>query len=78
MTTKRKAGSRILDAVHETARDLPRLGFMDKRKMRKYDVRPRRLLDLEAYDFTLKTGVERLLIPLHRSAGTRVKEARLK
>ena len=29
---------RILEAVHETARDLHRLGFIDKRKMRKYDV----------------------------------------
>jgi len=38
MTTKRKARSRILDAVHEAARDLHRLGFIDKRKMRKYDV----------------------------------------
>ncbi|RPE76840.1 hypothetical protein [Vulcaniibacterium tengchongense] len=28
---------RILEAVHETARDLHRLGFIDKRKMRKYD-----------------------------------------
>jgi hypothetical protein len=38
MTTKRKTRSRILAAVHETARDLHRLGFIDKRKMRKYDV----------------------------------------
>ena len=38
MTTKPKARSRILDAVHETASDLHRLGFIDKRKMRKYDV----------------------------------------
>ena len=38
MTTKRKARSRILEAVHETASDLHRLRFIDKRKMRKYDV----------------------------------------
>ena len=37
MTTKRKAKSRILEAVHETASDLHRLGFIDKRKMQKYD-----------------------------------------
>lgn len=37
MTTKAKAKRRILGAVHETARDLHRLGFIDKRKMRKYD-----------------------------------------
>ena len=35
MTTKTK--SRILEAVHETAGDLHRLGFIDKRKMQKYD-----------------------------------------
>lgn len=37
MTTKAKAKSRILKAVHETAGDLHRLGFIDKRKMQKYD-----------------------------------------
>ena len=37
MTTKTKAKSRILEAVHETAIDLHRLGFIDKRKMRKFD-----------------------------------------
>jgi len=37
MTTKPKAKSRILEAVHETATDLHRLGFIDKRKMQKYD-----------------------------------------
>lgn len=37
MTTKTKAKSRILEAVHETASDLRRLGFIDKRKMRKFD-----------------------------------------
>ena len=35
MTTKTK--SRILEAVHESATDLHRLGFIDKRKMQKYD-----------------------------------------
>lgn len=38
MTTKSKAKSRVLDAVHETASDLYRLGFIDQRKMRKYDL----------------------------------------
>ncbi|WP_157268939.1 helix-turn-helix domain-containing protein [Azohydromonas aeria] len=40
MTTRprsAKAKSRILEAVHDTAADLHRLGFIDKRKMRKYD-----------------------------------------
>ena len=37
MTTKTKARSRIHEAVHETAADLHRLGFIDKRKMRKFD-----------------------------------------
>ncbi len=34
MATKAKAKSAILGAVHETAADLHRLGFIDKRKMR--------------------------------------------
>jgi putative transcriptional regulator len=38
MTTKSKAKSQIFEAVHETVRDLHRLGFIDKRKMRKFDV----------------------------------------
>ena len=38
MTTKTKTKSRIHEAVHETAADLHRLGFIDKRKMRKFDV----------------------------------------
>ncbi|WP_245558379.1 hypothetical protein [Caldimonas manganoxidans] len=33
----KKRHDRILEAVHETARDMHRLGFIDKRKMRKYD-----------------------------------------
>lgn len=37
MTSKRKTKSPILDAVHETASDLHRLGFIDKHKMRKFD-----------------------------------------
>lgn len=37
MTTD-KARSRILDAVHETAGDLFRLGFIDGCKLRKYDL----------------------------------------
>lgn len=32
-----KVKSRIMEAVHETAGDLHRLGFIDKRKMQKYD-----------------------------------------
>lgn len=35
--TKPKYKSRILGAVHEMASDLYRLGFVDKRKMQKYD-----------------------------------------
>jgi putative transcriptional regulator len=40
MTTKTtvKAKSRIHEAVHETASDLHRLGFIDKRKMTRFDV----------------------------------------
>ena len=38
MTTKTKAKSRIFEAVHETATDLHRMGFIDKRKMNKFDV----------------------------------------
>jgi putative transcriptional regulator len=37
MTNKAKGSSRILDAVHETARDLHGAGFIDKRRMREYD-----------------------------------------
>ncbi len=36
--SKRKAQSPILEAVHETAGGFHRLGFIDKRKMRKFDV----------------------------------------
>ena len=38
MTTKTKAKSRILEAVHETATDLHRPGFIDKRKQQKLEV----------------------------------------
>ena len=37
MTIKKKATSRILGAVHETARDLQTANFIDKRRMREYD-----------------------------------------
>jgi len=37
MTTKGKAASRILEAVHETACGLDKAGFIDKRCMREYD-----------------------------------------
>jgi len=38
MTRAAKAKSPILEAVHETAGDLHRLGFIDMRKMRKFDL----------------------------------------
>ena len=38
MTEKVKPESRIMEAVHEGARDLHHLGFIDKRKMQKYDL----------------------------------------
>ncbi len=37
MTKTAKTKSRILEAVHETADDLHRLGFIDKCKMREFD-----------------------------------------
>lgn len=37
MTSKARVGSKILDAVHETARDLHAAGFIDIRSMQKYD-----------------------------------------
>ncbi len=37
MTTKRKR-SRILESVHETAKDLHEIGLIDKRKMEKYNI----------------------------------------
>ncbi len=38
MTIKTKAKSQILEAVHETAADPHRPGFIDKRKMQKYEL----------------------------------------
>jgi putative transcriptional regulator len=37
MIKKIKPKSDLLEAVHETASDLHRLGFIDKKKMAKYD-----------------------------------------
>ena len=37
MTSKTSAKSRILTAVHETASDLHKAGFIDLRRMREYD-----------------------------------------
>ena len=37
MTPKRRAKSRILEAVHQTARDLHSARFIDKRRMHEYD-----------------------------------------
>ncbi len=37
MRKKPKVASRVLNAVHETARDLHAAGFIDKRRMRQYD-----------------------------------------
>ena len=36
-TVKSKPRSAIMEAVHEGARDLFSLGFIDKRKMQEYD-----------------------------------------
>lgn len=59
MTPRNKAKSRIMEAVHEGARDLHRLGFIDKRKMRKYDVLC--LAPVQDYDATkVKALRERL------------------
>ena len=37
MNTKAKSSSGLLDTVYETAHDLDRLGFIDKRKMQKIE-----------------------------------------
>lgn len=37
MTVRTRTNSRLLGAVHETAGDLHQLGFIDKRRMQKYD-----------------------------------------
>lgn len=47
--------SRILEAVHETANDLHRAGFIDKRKMREYDA-----LCLEPVPSYTKEGIRAL------------------
>lgn len=38
MTTKRKSKSRVLAEMHETAVDLDRLGFINKRRMAELDL----------------------------------------
>jgi putative transcriptional regulator len=48
MSSKVKAKSRILEAVHDTAADLHRLGFIDKRKMQKFEALC--LAPIPAYD----------------------------
>ena len=48
MATKAHVQSPLLQAVHETATDLHRLGFIDQRKMRKYDALC--LAPIPAYD----------------------------
>jgi putative transcriptional regulator len=50
MTTKTQPKSRILEAVHETATDLQRLGFIDKRRMLKFDALC--LAPIQDYDAT--------------------------
>ncbi len=37
MSEKLKAKSALLEAVHETANDLHRMGLIDQRKMRRYE-----------------------------------------
>lgn len=37
MSSRTRTGSPILEAVHEGARDLHQLGFIDKRRMAEYD-----------------------------------------
>ena len=57
MTTKPR--SRSLEAVHSTAQDLHRLGFIDKRKMHQYDALC--LAPVQDYDATrIKALRERL------------------
>jgi len=50
MTPKIPSPSPLLDAVHDTASDLHRLGFIDKRRMRHYDALC--LQPIPAYDST--------------------------
>ncbi len=51
MATKKRPGSRILKAVHRTARDLSGAGFIDRRRMRHYDALC--LAPIPAYDSAL-------------------------
>jgi len=37
MSTKVPASNQIMEAVHETAADMHRLGFIDKRRMKEFD-----------------------------------------
>ena len=37
MNIKAKPTSRLMEAIHETASDMHRLGLIDKRKMQEYD-----------------------------------------
>ena len=48
MTKKPSAKSRLLEAVHEGARDLHGAGFIDKRRMREFDALC--LTPIPAYD----------------------------
>jgi putative transcriptional regulator len=38
MNKKPKIKSKLFDAIHESASDLHRLGFIDKRRMQKFDL----------------------------------------
>lgn len=62
MTAKTKPKSRIMEAVHAGARDLHRLGFIDKRKMRQCDV-----LCLEPVQDYDAAKVKALRVRLHLS-----------
>ncbi len=60
MKTRKQRRSRILKAVHETARDLGSAGFIDRRRMRQYDALC--LAPIPAYD----SGRIRALRQRHR------------
>ncbi len=62
MTRKIKAKTKILAAVHETAKDLHEIGFIDKRKMNKYD-----LLCLEPIPKYDSKKIRKLRLQLHLS-----------
>ncbi|MFM6961321.1 MAG: helix-turn-helix domain-containing protein [Polynucleobacter victoriensis] len=62
MVRKTKAKSEILAAVHETAKDLHEIGFIDKRKMHKYD-----LLCLEPIPKYDSKKIRKLRLQLHLS-----------